>query len=174
MAMTPPWRKLVLTTHVVASVGWLGAVLVFLALGITAIVSDDTDTVRAVYVVMEPAGWAALVPLAMASLTTGLIHSLGTAWGLFRHYWVIFKLLINLGAVGVLLLYMQTLGSFADMARSRSNDDMLRTPSVTLHSALALVLLVVATVLAVYKPRGMTAYGRRKRLLDGRAETAQP
>jgi hypothetical protein len=169
MAMTPPWRKLVLTTHVVTSVGWLGAVLVFLTLGITAIASDDIAIVRAVYMVMEPAGWTALVPLAMASLVTGLIHSLGTVWGLFRHYWVIFTLLINLGAVGVLLLYMQTLGYFAEIASSASpsNEDLalLRTPSVTLHSALALLLLVVATVLAVYKPRGMTAYGRRKRLL---------
>jgi hypothetical protein len=102
----------------------------------------------------------------------------GTENGLFRHYWVMFKLLINLGAVGVLLLYMQTLGFFADIAanNSASNEDLalLRTPSVTLHSALAFLLLMVATVLAVYKPRGTTAYGRRKRLAGDRAETAQP
>jgi hypothetical protein len=30
------------------------------------------------------------------------------------------------------------------------------------HAALALLALLVATVLAVYKPRGMTRYGRRK------------
>jgi hypothetical protein len=34
--------------------------------------------------------------------------------------------------------------------------------SVTLHSVLALVLLVIATILAVYMPRGMTSYGRRR------------
>jgi hypothetical protein len=167
MMMSPAWRKLVLTSHVVTSVGWLGAVLVFLALGITAATSSDTSTVRAVYLVLEPAGWAALVPLAVASLVTGLIQSLGTVWGLVRHYWVIFKLFINLSAVGVLLLYMRTLAALADIAASTmlSADDeaaLLRSPSVTLHSALALVLLVLATILAIYKPRGMTTYGRRR------------
>ncbi|MDP9202749.1 MAG: hypothetical protein M3P26_12560, partial [Gemmatimonadota bacterium] len=45
-----------------------------------------------------------------------------------------------------------------------SSDDLgvLRTPSVVLHSVLALLVLLVATTLAVYKPRGMTPYGRRK------------
>jgi hypothetical protein len=176
--MTPPWRKLVLTIHVVVSVGWLGAVLVFLALGITAMTTDDIATVRAVYVVMEPAGWAALVPLAVTSLATGLIQSLGTAWGLFKHYWIIFKLLINLGAAGVLLLYMQTLGFLAELAsgESPSNEDiaLLRSPSVTLHSALAFLLLLTATVLAVYKPRGMTAYGRRQRMGGSAAGAPKP
>ena len=53
---------------------------------------------RATYLVMEPAAWVVLVPLAFASLLTGLVQSLSTTWGLARHYWVLFKLLINLGA----------------------------------------------------------------------------
>jgi energy-converting hydrogenase Eha subunit E len=169
--MSPGWRKLALTSHVVASVGWLGAVVVFLALGITATVTSDTGTVEAVYLVLEPAGWAALVPLAVASLVSGLIQSLGTAWGLFRHYWVIFKLVINIAAVGVLLLYMQTLAFLADIAASAAltsdEEALLRSPSVTLHSLLALLLLVIATILAVYKPRGMTAHGRLKQAPSG-------
>jgi hypothetical protein len=31
-----------------------------------------------------------------------------------------------------------------------------------LHSALAVILLVFATVLALYKPKGLTRYGQRK------------
>jgi hypothetical protein len=67
----------------------------------------------------------------------------------------------------VLLMYMQTLSYLAGVAAETtlSNDDLgvLRTPSVVLHSVLALLLLLVATVLAVYKPRGMTRYGARQR-----------
>jgi hypothetical protein len=37
----------------------------------------------------------------------------------------------------------------------------LRSPSAVLHSGLALSLLLLATVLAVYKPRGVTPYGQR-------------
>jgi hypothetical protein len=166
MMMTPHLRKLALTAHVVSSVGWVGAVAVFLAHAILGVTSQDAQMVRAVYLVMEPAAWLVLVPLALASLVTGIVQSLGTTWGLFRHYWVVFKLLINVFATIVLLMYTQTLGYLAGVAAQTtlSSDDLglLRTPSVVIHSGLALLVLLVATVLAVYKPRGLTPYGRRK------------
>jgi hypothetical protein len=166
MTMTPGFRKFALTAHVASSVGWLGAVAGFLGLSIVGLASQDTQTVRAAYLVMEPVGWFVLVPLAFASLLTGLVQSLGTTWGLFRHYWVLFKLLINVFATIVLLMYTQTLDHFADIATETmsSNGDLsgLRSTSPLLHAGLALLLLLVATTLAVYKPRGMTPYGQRK------------
>jgi hypothetical protein len=114
MIMAPRVRKLVLTAHVASSVGWLGAVVAFLGLAVVGVTNQDAQTVRGAYLVMEPAAWLVLVPLAFASLLTGLIQSLGTTWGLFRHYWVVFKLLLNLMATIVLLTYMET---FAVMAR---------------------------------------------------------
>jgi hypothetical protein len=163
MTMTPGLRKLALTAHVASSVGWFGAVVAFLALAVVGLTSQDAQTVRGAYLVMEPAAWFVLVPLAFASLVTGLVQSLGTTWGLFRHYWVLFKLLINLLATLVLLLYMETFSFMAGVAAD-SNADLgeVRNASPVLHAALALLLLLVATVLAVYKPRGMTRYGRRK------------
>jgi hypothetical protein len=141
------------------------AVVAFLALAVAGLTSDDAETVRAAYLVMELIGWYALVPMALASLLTGLVQSLGTTWGLFRHYWVVFKLLINVFATLVLLLYMQTLDYFAGVAaETRLADDLsrLRSTSPLLHAALALLLLLVATTLAAYKPRGPTPYGQRK------------
>ncbi|MBA2444140.1 MAG: DUF2269 domain-containing protein [Nocardioidaceae bacterium] len=165
--MTPGVRKLALTAHVTASVGWFGAVTVFLALAIAGWTSQDAQMVRAAYLAMDWGAWFVLVPFAVASLITGLVQSLGTAWGLLRHYWVLAKLLLTVVATIVLLLYTQTLELLASVAAATdpSIDELtlLRTPTVVLHSGAALLLLVVATVLAVYKPRGMTAYGRRKR-----------
>jgi uncharacterized membrane protein len=164
MAMPPRLRKFALTAHVTASVGWLGAVACFLALAVVGLTSQDPQTVRGAYLVMEPAARFILVPLAVASLLTGLVQSLGTPWGLFRHYWVLFKLLINVVATIVLLSYMQTFRAMAALAADpRAELDVVRNPSPALHAALALVLLLAATVLAVYKPRGMTGYGRRRR-----------
>jgi hypothetical protein len=160
MTLAPRLRKLVFTAHVVFSVGWLGAIAGFLALAVASLTSDRTETVRAAYLAMELMGWFVLVPLALASLLTGLVQSLGTHWGLFRHYWVVFKLLINAVATFVLLIYTETLASLADTARQ--SDHLLRSSSPALHAGLALVLLLVATTLAVYKPRGLTPYGRRK------------
>ena len=166
MRMTPSVRKLALTAHVTSSVGSLGAVAAFLALAVTGLASDDAPTVRGAYLVMELTGWFVLVPFSVASLLTGLASSLGTKWGLFRHYWVLIKLLLNVFATTVLLAYMQTLDYFADVAAdpTLTGGDLgaLRSPSPVLHASLALLLLLVAAVLGVYKPRGLTRYGRRK------------
>jgi hypothetical protein len=163
MIMPPRVRKFALTAHVTSSVGWLGAVAAFLAVAVVGLTSRNAQTVRGAYLVMEPAAWLVLVPLALASLLTGLVMSLGTTWGLFRHYWVLFKLLINLLATIVLLTYMGTFSYMAGVAADPSADlALVRNASPMLHAALALLVLLVATVLAVYKPRGMTPYGQRK------------
>ncbi len=166
MTMTPRLRKLALTAHVTSSVGWLGAVASFLALAVAGLTSRDAQLVRAAYLTMELTGWFILLPLALASLLTGLLQSLGTTWGLVRHYWVLFKLLMNVAAVLGLLLYMRALGELARLASNQSvaggNLIDLRNPSPMIHSVATLLLLLVAVALSVYKPRGMTGYGRRK------------
>ena len=164
MAMRPRWRRAGLVAHVATSVGWLGAVVASIALGIVGITDDDASVVRAVFLVLELLGWYALVPFSVASLVTGLIQALGTRWGLLRHYWVLAKLAMNLFASAVLLLYMQTLAFLADTARGLDPDSdvsALRTPSPVVHAAAAVALLVVALVLSIYKPRGETGYGQR-------------
>lgn len=175
MTMTPRIRKLALTAHIVTTLGWLGAVLVFLALAVIGLTSPDAQTVRAAYLVMAPAGWYILVPLAFASLLTGLIQALGTTWGLLRHYWVLFKLLITLFATIVLLMFMETFSILTDMAA----DPAMPTADVRAmgsfprdHAAAAVLLLLAATVLAVYKPKGMTRHGQRthRRLRTSRRE----
>jgi hypothetical protein len=164
--MTPGLRKFALTAHVASSVGWLGAVAGVLALAVAGLTSQDVQMVRAAYLAMELTGWVVLVPLSLASLLTGIVQSLGTKWGLFRHYWVLFKLLITVFATIILLMYTETLsalaGVAADATSSSDSLDMLRSPSPVLHAGGGLVLLLVATTLAVYKPEGMTRYGRRK------------
>src|SRR5918999_302603 len=116
MAMRPRLRTLALTAHVVASVGWLGAIVAFLALAIVGLTSDDAQLVRAVYLTAEPLTWFVIVPAALASLVTGIVQSLVTTWGLFRHYWVVFKLVITVVATFVLLLYTETVGVLASVA----------------------------------------------------------
>ena len=166
MAMTPRGRKLALTVHVTSSVGWLGAVAAFLALAIAGLASDDGVTTRAVYIAMEATGWFVLVPLALASLLSGVVQSLGTKWGLFRHYWVVVKLVINVVASVILVMYMDTLSGLADRASAAAaSGDHLRgpsSPSPVLHAGGALLLLLGAATLAVYKPKGLTRYGWRK------------
>ena len=163
--MAPVVRKLALTAHVTTSVGWLGAVAGFLALAIAGLASRDTDLVQGVYLAMDFLAWFVIVPLSIASLATGLIQALGTSWGLFRHYWVVAKLLLNVVSTIVLLLYIENIGHLADAVRdtSLSSGDLraLRVQAV-IHAGAALLLLLAAATLSVYKPRGLTRYGWRK------------
>ncbi len=106
--MTPGVRKFVLTIHLTCSVGWMGAVVAYLALGIAAVTSPDAQTVRAAWTAMDVTGWWAIVPLAIAALLTGLVMSLATHWGLFRHYWVLISLALTILCTVVLVLHMPT------------------------------------------------------------------
>jgi hypothetical protein len=165
MTMTPRVRKMALVAHVGCSVGWLGAVVASLVLGVAGLAGRDGQVVRAAYLTLEVIGWYALIPFSLASLLTGLLQSLGSTWGLLRHYWVLAKLLMNLFATGVLLLYMQTLTYLANLARTAaSTADLgrLRNPSPVAHAAAAVALLLVALALSIYKPRGLTVYGQHK------------
>ena len=165
MRLSPAQRKLSLTIHVATSVGWLGAVVCFLGLSVVGLLSKDLTTVRGAYLVMEPAGWYVLLPLSTASLGSGLVQGLGTRWGVLDHYWVVMKLGINIIATLVLVLYMQTLAHLADIAAAPSvRIQSLRSPSPMIHALGAIGLLISATVLSVYKPKGETRRGRRRAL----------
>lgn len=159
--MTPGLRKLALTIHLAVSVGWIGAVVSYLVLGLSAVSSKNVETVRAAWIAMELTGWAAIVPLAIGSLLTGLVMSLGTLWGLFRHYWVLITLALTIVCVAILLLHMPTVSAIAQIARA---DGMARDGrgGDLLHPAVGLLVLLMITVLNVYKPPGVTRYGWRK------------
>ena len=173
--MTAGLRRFTFTTHVTTSVGWVGAVIVFLVLAIIGLTSADERTIRGAYLVMAPAAWFVLVPLAFASLLSGLVVSLGTPWGIFRYYWVVFKLVITTFCTIILLIYM---GTFAAMAAVAADPTVavatIRNPSPIVHAALALLLLLIANVLAIYKPLGLTPYGIRMAPLATRGRVAAP
>ena len=165
MIMQPRLRRAALVLHVTSSVGWLGAVATFLALAVVGLTNQDAQIVRACYLAAGLIGWWVIVPFCLASLATGLIQSLGTTWGLFRHYWVIAKLLITLVATILLLVHMQPVSVVAQAAAETalSSTDLrgLRVQLVADASA-ALAALLLTTTLSVYKPRGLTTYGWRK------------
>lgn len=165
--MTMPFwlRKLALVIHIITSVGWLGAVAVFLALAITGLNSQDAFLVSGAYLAMDVTVTYIIVPLSIASLVSGLIQSLGTSWGLFRHYWVIAKLLITAVSTFLLLNHTQGVSYVADVAAGMilgSTDLRYLREQLVIEAAGAIVALFATTLLSVYKPRGLTPYGWRK------------
>jgi hypothetical protein len=162
---TPFFRKLTLTTHITFSIGWLGAVVVFLVIAIAGLISQDEQVVRSAYLTLKLIGWFVIVPFCLASLLTGVVESLFTPWGFFRYYWIVVKLFLTIVATIVLLLHMQPISYLADIAlvTTLSNTQFrgLRIQFVADAGAALLVLLVITTI-SVYKPWGRTQYGVNK------------
>jgi hypothetical protein len=175
MILAPSARKLVLAIHLTTSVGWLGAVIAYIPLDLTVAVSNDPGTVRSAWASMGLIATAVLVPLALASLLTGLLISLGTRWGLIRHWWVVVSLVLTLVAVVVLLNESRVITGSATMAAAATTSDehLLAIPPTLPHSIGGLVVLLLVQWLNVCKPQGLTPYGwrrqqeERERLLRG-------
>lgn len=147
-----------LTAHVTASVGWLGALAVFLAHALVGLMSQEEQVVRATSIAMGLTAYVVIMPLCIATLVTGLTQALGSAWGVARHYWVFFKLVITVIATAVLLLKLGPISALADAASNAafSGGDLLGLRrSLALHAAGGLLILLGATALGVYKPAGL-------------------
>ena len=164
--MPPRVRKLALAAHLTVSVGWIGAVVAFLALVLVARTAQDSQTLRAAWIAMDWIGRLVLVPLSVSSLLTGLVMSFGTKWGLFRHYWVLISLVLTTLATVVLIKHMDTVTYFAGLATKDEAADIAALhgglQGEIVHGGGGLVILLLVQVLNLYKPAGMTAYGWRK------------
>jgi hypothetical protein len=167
--MTPALRKATITAHVGCSVGWLGATAAFLVLSIAGLNSQQPEVVRGAYLSMDLISRFAIIPLSFAALITGLIQALGTPWGLFRYYWIVTKFGLAMFATFALLVHQCV--AVAEAAKRMSvaapktlfnaefaslKTELVRAPS------LAIFVLLVITTLGVYKPWGLTNYGRRR------------
>lgn len=169
--MRPRVRQAALVAHVAASVGWLGAAAAFIVLDVATVASADAQVLRAAYVAMELVTTWAIVPLALAAFGSGVVMSLGTKWGLFRHWWVVATLALTAGATLVLLVQVPLIGHRAALAADPATPEAeLRSlGNLLLHSIGGSVVLLVVTVLNVVKPRGLTRHGWRLQQAEQRS-----
>jgi hypothetical protein len=163
--VTPRLTRLALTFHVTTSVGFIGAVASFLALAVAGLLSRDAVTVGAAYVAGDLITWYVIVPLCIASLVTGLVQSLGSPWGLIRHYWIVMKLALTALTTAILLVHTQPIGHLAHLAAQSAllgDESAQQRLQMVVAAAAGGATLVLMTVLSIYKPRGLTRYGWRK------------
>ncbi|AVT33615.1 hypothetical protein C6361_33910 [Plantactinospora sp. BC1] len=152
--LSPPWRKALLTLHVITAVGWLGIDLVLLTLGVAGSNGADPDVV---YPATALVGQTVFVPLSVLAWLVGVASALLTPWGLVRHRWVLVKLVITTVMLGAVLFALLPNLQAAELGAATPQDarqGLLAAPIVSS------TLLVVATVLSTYKPWGRRS-GRR-------------
>jgi len=165
MTFTPGIRKFGLTAHITFSIGWFGAVVGFLILAISGLISQKPQMVTANYLTMELIGWFVIIPFCLGALLTGIFQSLGTDWGLLKHYWIVVKLVLTVVATLVLFLHMQPVSYLADIASKKElSYSEFRSMRIQLiaDACAALFVLLVAITISVYKPWGKIAYGFSK------------
>ncbi len=161
MTMTPRLSKAVLTSHITFSVGWLGAVVVFLILAITGLTSQDMQTSRACLIAMELSAWFVIVPFCLTSLFTGIIQGIWTKWGLFKHYWIAVKLFLTIGSTILLLLHMQPISYLAGVATDSSFSNSQHSGQLIdliKKAGAAILVLLAITTISIYKPWGKIRY----------------
>lgn len=154
-------RKIALAVHLTVSIGWVGALFAYLALGIASVTSEQESKIRSAWIAMEVIGWWVIVPLALASLLTGILMALGTKWGLLRYYWVLISFVLTTFATSILLLHMPD-GSTVDQARMARGDELQGLGGDLFHAGVGLAILLAVLGLNVMKPPGLTRYGWRR------------
>ena len=94
---------------------------------------------------------------------------------MFRYYWVLLKLLITIRATFLLMVHTQAIDMLASIAAKTLV--LAAYPwgmqlKLVVTSGATLVVLIMLSGLAVYKPRGLTPYGQRKQNERGKESTA--
>lgn len=159
--ITVRMRRPLLAVHIITSVAWIGAALAYLALGFAAGRDDQSAATRAAWIGMETIGWQVCIPLGVLAWSSGIGLSLITRWGLLRHYWVVFALVLTTVALAVMVLHMPSVSIAAAIARTGDDLAVGQLGSDVLHPAAGLVVLLVVAVINIYKPRGLTPLGQR-------------
>jgi hypothetical protein len=153
-------------THLVSSVGWIGADLVFLILSVTGFTSDDRGLQAACYRAIGSFAVWLLLPVGLLSLMTGLILGIGSKYGLLRYWWVLAKLVINVVLLVLVLVALRPVVGHAAAASGRVDPTLAHRlgaapRSLLFPPAVSITTLSVATYLGVFKPWGRTRWGRR-------------
>lgn len=159
--LRPGARKFLLTVHIAASVGWLGMSLCLLVLDLTGVFSTDPRLQKAVFTASSTLATTIGPPVAIAAFASGVAISLGTKWGLWRHWWVVVSL-VGTGIMTVLVVF-----SLGPMLTEVATAALAAPPGVPVLDAVgdrvasaiaapsvAVVALTVLTGLNVFKPRG--------------------
>ena len=150
-------RKGVLVVHIASAGAWIGidvvmGVLVFTALG------TGNDDIRALcYRALELFAVWSLLATGLICLASGVILGLGTKWGLVRYWWVAIKLILNilLSVLVVVALRPEVIEMAKQGRRFMAGEPAsLAVGDLIFPPIVSPTLLLVATVLAVFKPWG--------------------
>ncbi|TDD92219.1 hypothetical protein [Actinomadura rubrisoli] len=168
-------RRVWLTLHVGVSVGWLGLSLAMTTLAVAGATAGGHAVRHGAYELMHVFDLAIVIPSVVMAIATGLVVSLGTPWGVLKHWWVLLKLVIAL----VIPVIATVQSTWIEELRARTADPAGEPGGLGLTLVICMacyaLLLWTAVALSVFKPGGKTRWGRAaSRPAPRRRTTAAP
>lgn len=157
-----PWRlpvrvrKAVLVLHLASAAGWLGMDVVLGIFVLNAVLSAGRGSAAVSYQAIEVFAVWALLPAGLTCLATGLVLGLSSRYGVLRYRWVAVKLLINIMLTGLVPVALRpAAASAAEYGRQLAAGHLTAAPTAIFYPPIVSpVALLIALVLAVYKPWG--------------------
>ena len=156
-------RKSVLLLHIASGGAWLGVDVAMGVLIFTALASDDLATRELCYRALELVAVGPLLACGLLSLLSGVVLGLGSRYGLVRYWWVAVKLVLNLVLTALVLVALgPEVAAHADQARQfqAGLPAVLEVGQLIFPPIVSPTALLVAMVLAVFKPWGRIRQGR--------------
>ncbi|WP_369211484.1 DUF2269 domain-containing protein [Streptomyces flavofungini] len=162
MKLSRPARRVTLVVHAVGAAGWLGLTLGLVALALTALSTESHAATEAAVRSMKVFTDWLVLPIALLTLLSGLLLSLGTPWGLARHRWVHTKFWLTLVATAASAFALRP-GINDAVATVAAGDPVTDAADLAAGPLVSLGAYVFMTVLSVLKPWGLTRRGRKRR-----------
>jgi hypothetical protein len=147
-------RKLLVVLHVLTSVSGVGTALAVLLVLVGGVSTTDPAGQDAALRLAEQGQYYLGIPLLSVAVVVGTLSALYSPWGLFRHSWVLKKLVLTLVNLAVPIFVVGP-------RITRVADEPLAAWLVFGGIGAQLLLFVLATVLSVYKPKGLVTLGNR-------------
>ncbi len=161
-------RRATVFVHVLVAIAWVGVDLVVGALSLTGLRTEDPRTMATAYTAIGMFAVPLMLALGLLTLATGVTLSLGTRYGLLRHWWVVVKLVANLVLTVLVVVALRPVLAEAT-AQAATVDPSLPGRLARVRVDLVFPPLVSTTTLLAaawlgwYKPWGTTRPAPRRR-----------
>lgn len=157
--ITPEQQKLLKACHVLSSGLWLSCVIMLALLPILSerIVSDDGIYIyNLAYHFID---MSILTPAAVMTLVTGLVYSIFTKWGFFKHGWLVYKWIVTLLIIITGTFYLGPMTDNLLHIAEKNGIAALHDPYYVFGQHVGIsaaiinsLLLIVAVFFSIYKP----------------------
>jgi hypothetical protein len=157
--LTLSHQKLLKAIHLISVSLWLSSVVTLMLLPIISKKITLGDELYMYNLAYHFVDMYILTPAAILTLLTGLIYSLFTKWGFFRHGWIIYKWIVTLSIIISGTFYLgpmvTKLLDISDVNRIAALQDQYYMQGEIIGLYAAIInssLLIIAMIFSVYKP----------------------